>query len=413
MNSEQQWWLSNQGTPSGPHSEGYVLAGLQTGTISPQTYACPVGGQEWKRLIEWPSFAATAAAVPPPVPLTPPPLTVAPGVSRAWNPVTVALLGIAFSPVWAGIMAAINTKRLGVTLPLWRPVAIGVGATILDILISSMLGDSLILDLVLYLGALALIWHIDIKPQIQSFRSRQIECGQQASWLVPGLAGSPLALLVLFGFVVSPLLPLQPRDVCQRFVNARSLNEAKRYTTTKLWPALAAMYGEKDDPDFKSQFELTAESAGPPELGGYVVGWRLYGESKGERGTTEGFFHLVNYGGPWKIEEWYFTAYNQERAESPMALSVAYPQLFPAVRNTPAMESSSPSSTPKSNTTASAPTSAKPKEEEPYLVKSLPSQFRGIGGWVYRWLGTPGLVIFTVIVAFILYSMMYAQKKNG
>jgi hypothetical protein len=96
-----------------------------------------------------------------------------------------------------------------------------------------------------------------------------------------------------------------------------------------------------------------------------------------------------------------------------MALSVAYPQIFPAVRNTPAMESSSPSSTPKSNTTASAPTSAKPKEEEPYLVKSLPSQFRGIGGWVYRWLGTPGLVIFTVIVAFILYSMMYAQKKNG
>ena len=62
------WWLSNQGVPTGPHSPAYVLAGLKTGAIFPQTNACPVGWQEWKRLAEWPLFTPACRQSPPPPP---------------------------------------------------------------------------------------------------------------------------------------------------------------------------------------------------------------------------------------------------------------------------------------------------------------------------------------------------------
>jgi hypothetical protein len=202
----QQWWLSNQGKPTGPHSEAFLLAGLKTGTISPQTYVCSVGGQEWKRLSEWPAFASacSVAAAPPP----PPPPEDSPATApAAWNPRTIGWLGLLFSPVWMGIMAAINARRLRTSLPFWRPVAIGVGATALDIVVSACLFDSFIFDLVLYLGTIGLIWFRDLASQVPVFDRGQAERKREASWLVPGLVGSPLALFVLFNFFVYPLLP--------------------------------------------------------------------------------------------------------------------------------------------------------------------------------------------------------------
>jgi hypothetical protein len=58
----QQWWLSNQGTPRGPYNESYILAGVKSGTIPIETLACPVGGQAWKHLYEWPPFSGAVPA---------------------------------------------------------------------------------------------------------------------------------------------------------------------------------------------------------------------------------------------------------------------------------------------------------------------------------------------------------------
>ena len=65
------WWLSSQGAPTGPHDPAFILAGLKTGAISPQTNACPVGGQEWKQLAEWPLFVPARRQTPPPPPPEP------------------------------------------------------------------------------------------------------------------------------------------------------------------------------------------------------------------------------------------------------------------------------------------------------------------------------------------------------
>lgn len=60
------WWISCRGAPTGPHNGGYLSARLKTGTLSPQTLACPVGSQEWKKLCDWPVFTAICAASPQP-----------------------------------------------------------------------------------------------------------------------------------------------------------------------------------------------------------------------------------------------------------------------------------------------------------------------------------------------------------
>src|SRR5579871_5971330 len=57
------WWLSDGTDPTGPHSEPTLVAGIKRGRISPLAYACPVGGQEWRLLCEWPAFVRACAAV--------------------------------------------------------------------------------------------------------------------------------------------------------------------------------------------------------------------------------------------------------------------------------------------------------------------------------------------------------------
>jgi hypothetical protein len=57
------WWLSDGSNSTGPHSESTLLAGIKRGRISPLSYACPVGGQEWRLVCEWPAFVQECAAV--------------------------------------------------------------------------------------------------------------------------------------------------------------------------------------------------------------------------------------------------------------------------------------------------------------------------------------------------------------
>lgn len=58
-----QWWLSQQGTVTGPHSQAYIETALKTGAVPPQTYACPVGAQTWRRLSDCRAFASSMAGI--------------------------------------------------------------------------------------------------------------------------------------------------------------------------------------------------------------------------------------------------------------------------------------------------------------------------------------------------------------
>ena len=326
-NGGQQWWLSNQGAPAGPHSEAFLLVGLKTGAVSPETLACPVGGQEWKRLCEWPAFATTCAMVPPPVPPQMQPIP-----ARApWSPQVIAWLGLLFSPIWVGIMAAINAKRLRTRQPAWRPIVIAIGATLIDLfVVSDRFTYSILPDLCLYLGTLWLIWRLDLLPQYEAFASWRTVNSPKASWLWPSITGIPLALFVALAFIVSPFMPLEPRDVCERFVAATSLSEAKTYCDASFWPALTAIFSQKDDPNVQVQFDLLGETDAPANVGGYLVSHRMYAEQKGEApAVIEGFFHLRQSNGKWKIQDWYFTSINNEPASEPISVAANYRGIFP------------------------------------------------------------------------------------
>lgn len=61
---DSRWWLSTQGKAEGPYSKSYVLAALMTNSIPAATYACPIGGTEWKLISDWPTFVEAVGSIP-------------------------------------------------------------------------------------------------------------------------------------------------------------------------------------------------------------------------------------------------------------------------------------------------------------------------------------------------------------
>lgn len=243
----------------------------------------------------------------------------------------IGWLGVIFSPVWAGIMAGLNAGRLGPAFSVWRPVVIGVGSLFLDLAVTVVF-DSYFLDLVIYLGAIGLIWGLDLAPQAKEYASRVGQSRPAADWVLPSLAGMPLALLVLLAFVVSPLLPLEPRQVCERFAAASTEQEMKKYTTSNLWPALAIL-AKMEDHDGPVDFELTDESPAPEGYAGYLVGYRAAFTENRQRFHVDGVFHLVERQGEWKIDDMYFTAVNGQRFEPWFSVATDYSQLASTAPN--------------------------------------------------------------------------------
>jgi len=225
-------------------------------------------------------------------------------------------------------MAAINARRLDLATPALRPPLIGVGWLVLDIVVEMLLFESYLFSLLLYLGALALIWSLDHRAQALTFGREKASARAEGTWLVPSLIGSPLALLVFFGFIVVPFLPTEPREVCERFLNTEAIDDARQYVTSNMYPTieqlkriegLSEKLGPEDEPEVEyDAFQLTDEGEGPVEMGGYLVGCRTFipASDDGDSVLLDGFFHLTNFDGPWKIDGWYVTVVNGEPTET-------------------------------------------------------------------------------------------------
>lgn len=245
----------------------------------------------------------------------------------AWNPATIAWFGILFTPVWCGVMAAINARRLRVASPIWRPIAIGIGGLLgLEFLTSFF--DSWLVEIAAYLGIVFWLWKSDLEPQSAAFEARSMQ-RTSASWLFPVLAGSPGAVVAVLGLVIAPLIPPTPQEVCQQFLNAASMKHAKTLTTTNLWPALDTLAGLPGDLEEQAgHFEITAEEPAAASLGGHLVAYRMLTEKRTGNETMEGIFHLVDRGGSWKIEDIYYTSFNGEALAEPARLSQTYRNLI-------------------------------------------------------------------------------------
>lgn len=156
---------------------------------------------------DFPAPSNSTAILPPPPPPAPPRQTS--NVEKAvWDPRVIGLFGILLSPIWCGIMAAINAKRLGQDYLIGPPILVAIGALILDTAIALIFGRYLMVDLVLYFGTLFLIWNVFLLPQLEYYQSSDTIRQDAIEWVVPVLLGTPAMLVVLILFVVYPLVQL-------------------------------------------------------------------------------------------------------------------------------------------------------------------------------------------------------------
>lgn len=142
---EPAFWLLTGDTPAGPFPLAISHEKLAAKEITWETRACPVGAANWLPLRPAPGVGPTDLVAQPiaPGPTADGPLPIARLLAevpqpaarerRPWNPVAIAWLGLLFTAVWAGMMAALNNRRLGRPRPTWLGPAIGIGCTALDL----------------------------------------------------------------------------------------------------------------------------------------------------------------------------------------------------------------------------------------------------------------------------------------
>jgi len=311
------WWVVESGETTGPHSVEWMRSRIESGMIQATTQVCPVGTDEWRPAIRWPEFA-TAQFVERPTP----PASATQGTTLVRNPRTIAWLGLLFTPIWSGIMAAINGRRIGLAQQLWTPLVIGFGWLITDIIVETFIWNSFLAFLILLGAANWLLWHFVLEEQVASYEGESWRRSPQ--WLVPALAGVPLVLIPLLD-VYDSLRPLDPREVCEQFLAEDRVEDTRPIVTTNMYPlleqfkrieALSKQLPDTDDDVDYELIELTDEAEASPEIGGYLVGCRLYfpGDD-GDSHRMNGFFHLVDYSGDWKIDGWYFTDLDDETVD--------------------------------------------------------------------------------------------------
>lgn len=347
--TERSYWVQNKRATDGPCSLATLRERLAGGTLKPQTLACEVGRQDWV------SVASIIG-----LPLLPTATLL--GVGRAerqasrvptaqpWNPIAVVLLGLIFTPVWAGTVLAINAYRLGIPRSTWVPVAIGPGSLILD-LILGLGSDSYWVDVGLYLGAIGLLAAIVVPGQCTAFSQlTPLPPAIGPHWVVPSVAGVPLAGIAFLVFVIVPLIPLEPAEVCMRVAKAKDSKAAEPYVTLNLLPALREMDKHPDESRF--EFEATSEVQAPANVGGRLVGFRWVTSDAGQVVSMEGVFHVVERNGVWKVEDIIVTGANGQMLPESVSLAQDYRRLLAA--NQPA--GLTPSSAKKAGTDPSGTT---------------------------------------------------------
>ena len=343
------WWLAKDGKAAGPYDRAELERGLRLGAVGTDDLACPDGQAAWRPIRQWADFAQapppSAALVPPPVPSAKPP----------WDPRAIAGWGILCSPIWAAGMAAANARRLGNGLAFWRPILVAAGGFVLTYLLELCLAPTRfwapwLVDVSLYLATLWLLWRLDLSRQAAVYASRP-HAGK-AKWLWPGVIAAPLAAYVVLALVLAPFAPLEPRDVARRFMDANDVKTARRYSTPRLWPAVQAMFPDGGGPAEVSDYQLTADRDGEPGSHTHVVGFVVFtGDARG-RHAIDGSLRLVDFDGPWKVDELFFEAYDSQPLPQPVAVSTDYAKLIAAAA---APEQQQPTATPQSISQSPAP----------------------------------------------------------
>ena len=318
--SGDRWWVSIDGTAGGPYSRSEIRNLITSGQVTHESFGCLVGERDWKPLNHWlrDDVEPHTKDTPPPPPdaqlpedsPASKPSSKTSDSPRTWNPIAVAWLGLLFWPTWTGILAAINIKRMGLNLPIWRPLAIGFGAPMLGILVGCAGIDVGFLwgEILFSITPLVAIWNLDLAPQQPVHDAQQAESHE--AWTLPVVLGSPLALITIAALGIELLAPLTPVEVVQRLNDASNAQEARKYVTPNLYPTLddleeleklTANEPSAADPTW----EFLDEESALDDDNRYFVNYRAQfsATSTDPAQTWQGYFDLRWTEGNWLVED--------------------------------------------------------------------------------------------------------------
>jgi GYF domain 2 len=198
------WYVARGAEKEGPYSLAAVRSMLANGRLTGTDLVWKLGGTEWRRVdqvgelvpppppsstqirgdlvadsasIVFPSIDSIALPAPASVSRqTSPP---APITNSPWNPSTILVLAVLFTPMWAGVMAAMNGLRLRSQRSVWMPLAIGFGYIGVSIAQSAVV-DSIFLDWIVFLGAAAILWIAALQHQFPLFQNPRQRLAREA-----------------------------------------------------------------------------------------------------------------------------------------------------------------------------------------------------------------------------------------
>jgi len=117
---------------------------------------------------------------------------------------------------------------------------------------------------------------------------------------------------------------LSVQQVCQAFVSAKTVTEARQYVTPNLYAALDVLATQPDGGSDDGNLELSAEQPAPTEAGGgYYVGYRAHFRDINGMMIIEGVFHVMNQSG-WKVHDWFLFSVNGQSIEPPLSIAREY-----------------------------------------------------------------------------------------
>ncbi len=269
------YWLVDGNAPNGPFDVAQLHAKPIAGEITWQTLACPVGGSAWVPLINVPGLGPTI--VPP-------------------TDAIQASLPVSTKAIREPVLATLPAGTSGGTSPGRSPPDVSPA----DPLTSS--------------------------SPAQSSPGSPLNPQAPRRW--PQVLFAVAGVLIVVWLMYSWFRPLSPREVCDRFGQAKTLKEMSQYTTLNLLPALTEM-SKQQTPETDDPFELTQEGEAPAEVGGYLIGcrWQIYIPEERRRIQFDGVIHLIRSGG-WKIEDIYILAMDRHPLELPFSMAANYQLLL-------------------------------------------------------------------------------------
>jgi hypothetical protein len=150
--------------------------------------------------------------------------------------------------------------------------------------------------------------------------------GGDRARLVKSLVGA-LVLVALAYLTYSLCRGLTPREVCERFEAAHTLEQARGLVTPRLLPAVQALMAQPD-PGEELPTLLTYEHPAPAHVGGYFVGVRtVIRDERGWPADVEGVYHVVKQGS-WKVDDMLIVGVDGRRFEQPVSVAMQYRELL-------------------------------------------------------------------------------------